>query len=213
MHRLNMAVFDVADPTRALQLGAFVSMISASLLRPTQSCKLNRKVLKVSTEFQESASFGETYAVNVVSRGQNKSGSRVDEHLFIMHQFDPAAFNPIWWLSALDVHLDDVKLPQQPYTAKDGPFSGQQAYSFVEMAAKGMTDSKPEHHTSLLQPVNLVRNSLSLAGFQCFPKQMTSHSLALPTSLHSFCCCPPCNVLGARDQMQTNWQMRCCASY
>ena len=43
MHRLNMAVFDVADPTRALQLGAFVSMISASLLRPTQSCKLNRK--------------------------------------------------------------------------------------------------------------------------------------------------------------------------
>ena len=149
MHRLNMAVFDVADPTKALQLGAFISMIGPLLLRPTQSCKLNRNSLKVSTEFQESASFGQTDTVNVVSRGQNKSGSTVDEHLFIMHQFDQAAFNPIWWLSALDVHLNDVKLPQQPYTAKDGPFSGQQAYSFVEMAAKGMTDSKPEHHTSV----------------------------------------------------------------
>ena len=95
MHRLNMAVFDVADPTRALQLGAFISMIGALLLRPTQSCKLTRSSLKVSTEFQESASFGQTDTVNVVSRGQNKSGSTGDEHLFIMHQFDQAAFNPI----------------------------------------------------------------------------------------------------------------------
>ena len=58
MNRLNMAVLDVADPTRALQLGAFASMIGMLLLRPTQSCKLNRNSLKVSTEFQESASFG-----------------------------------------------------------------------------------------------------------------------------------------------------------
>ena len=143
MNRLNTAVFDVADPARALQLGAFVSMIGAVLLRPTQSCK-TRDSLKVSREFKESASFGETDTVNVVNRGRNKSGSTVDEHLFIMHQLDPAAFNPVWWLSALDVYMNDVKLPQQPYIAKDGPFSGQQAYSFVEMAAKGMTDSKPE---------------------------------------------------------------------
>lgn len=33
-------------------------------------------------------------------------------------------------------------LPQQPVTAQEGPFSGQQAHSFVEMAAKGMTDAR-----------------------------------------------------------------------
>ncbi|KAL0040152.1 hypothetical protein WJX79_008892 [Trebouxia sp. C0005] len=87
-------------------------------------------------EFQESASFGQTDLVDMVSRGQNKSGSIEVEHLFLIHQFDAAAFNPVWWLSAQDVYLKDVKLPQQPYTAQDGPRLGQQAQSFVEMAAR-----------------------------------------------------------------------------
>ena len=144
MQKLNTAVFDESDPARALQLGTFVSMIYSLLLRPSQGCRLTRNSLFVSRGFKENTSFGPTDLVNVVSRGQNKSGSTIDEHLFLMHQFDPAAFNSIWWLSAQDVYLNDVKLPQQPYTAQDGPFSGQQAHSFVEMAARGMTDAKLE---------------------------------------------------------------------
>ncbi|DBA66817.1 TPA: hypothetical protein ACH3X2_001953 [Trebouxia sp. C0005] len=144
LQRLHTAVFDEADPAKALQLGTFVAMISNLLLRPSQGCRLGRDSLFISKDFADSASFGETDLVNVVSRGQNKSGSTVDEHLFLMHQFDPAAFNPMWWLSAQDVFLNDVKLPQQPYIAQDGPFCGQQAHSFVEMAAKGMTDARAE---------------------------------------------------------------------
>ena len=133
MQRLNTAVFDIAEPARALQLGTFVAMISNLLLRPSQGCKLTRNSLFVSKGLRQA-----------LLRGQIKSGSTVDEHLFLMHQFDPAAFNAMWWLSAQDVFLNDVKLPQQPYTAQDGPFCGQQAQSFVDMAAKGMTDARPE---------------------------------------------------------------------
>ena len=122
LQRLNTAVFDETDPAKALQLGTFVSMISNLLLRPSQGCRLTRNSLFVSKELHESASFGQTDLVDVVSKGQSKSGSIVDEHLFVMHQFDPAAFNPMWWLSAHDVYLNDVKLSQQPYTAHDGPF-------------------------------------------------------------------------------------------
>ena len=146
LQRLNTAVFHEADPVKALQikLGAFVSMISNLLLRPSHGCRLTRQSLFTSKEFEQSASFGHTHVLNMVSRGENKSGSDGDEHLFLMHRFDPAAFNPMWWLSALDVFLNDVKLPQQPVTAQEGPFSRQQAHSFVEMAAKGMTDARLE---------------------------------------------------------------------
>ena len=36
MQRLNKAVFDIADPAKALRLGTFVAMISTLLLRPSQ---------------------------------------------------------------------------------------------------------------------------------------------------------------------------------
>ena len=93
-------------------------------------------------EFADSTSFGKTDTLNVNSRGQNKSGSTNDEHLFLMHHFDPKGFNSQWWMAAEDVYLNDVKLPRQPYTCQDGPFLGQQAFSFVEMATKGMTGMK-----------------------------------------------------------------------
>ena len=87
---------------------------------------------------------GKTETLNVNSRGQNKSGSRNDEHLFLMHLFDPKAFNSQFWMAAQDVYLNDVMLPRQPYTCQDGRFLGQQASSLVEMAAKGMTDARWE---------------------------------------------------------------------
>ena len=149
LQRLNTAVFDETDPAKALQLGTFVSMIGNLLLCPSQDCKMTRNSLFVSKGFETSASFGPVDLINVVSRGQNKTGSTQEEHLFLMHQFDPAAFNPAWWLSAQDVYLNDVRLSQQPYTAQDGPFSGQQAHSFVEMAAKGMTDANLPLYNSL----------------------------------------------------------------
>lgn len=170
LQRLNTAVFDEVDPAKALQLGTFVSMISNLLLRPSQGCRLTRNSLFVSKELQESASFGHTDLVDVVSRGQNKSGSIVDEHLFLMHQFDPAAFNPMWWLSAQDVYLNDVKLSQQPYTAQDGPFSGKQAHSFVEMAAKGMTDAKLESLAAFPQARQLGQQHVVFGKIPVLPK-------------------------------------------
>ncbi|DBA94582.1 TPA: hypothetical protein ACH3X1_002165 [Trebouxia sp. C0004] len=132
--------------------------------------RLTRNSLFVSKEFQESASFGQTDLVDVVSRGLNKSGSIVDEHLFLMHQFDPAAFNPMWWLSAQDVYLNDVKLSQQPYTAQDSPFSGQQAHSFVEMAAKGVTDAKLESLPAFPQAVQLGQQQPVFGRIPVLPK-------------------------------------------
>ncbi|DBA88390.1 TPA: hypothetical protein ACH3X2_004884 [Trebouxia sp. C0005] len=170
LQKLNTAAFDEADPAKALQLGTFVSMINNLLLRPSQGCRLTRNSLFISKEFQESASFGQTDLVDVVSRGQNKSGSTVDEHLFLMHQFDPAAFNPMWWLSAQDVYLNDVKLSQQPYTAQDGPFSGKQAHSFVEMAAKGMTDAKLESLPAFPQARQLGQQQVIFGRIPVLPK-------------------------------------------
>ncbi|KAL3144514.1 hypothetical protein ABBQ32_004248 [Trebouxia sp. C0010 RCD-2024] len=100
---------------------------------------MSRKSLYVHEDFKDSASFGPTNLINVVSRGQNKSGSEVDEYLFLMHHFDPTTFKPMWWLSAQDVYLNDVVLFRDPYIGQDGPFCGQQAHSIVEMAARGMT--------------------------------------------------------------------------
>lgn len=170
LRRLNTAVFEEADPVKALQLGAFISMISNLLLRPSQGCRLTRENLKTSKEFDHSTSFGQTHVLNVVSRGENKSGSDTDEHLFLMHQFDPAAFNPTWWLSALDVFLNDVKLPQQPVTAQEGPFSGQQAHSFVEMAAKGMTDARLESLPAFPQARQLGAQEPMFSRIPVLPK-------------------------------------------
>jgi len=148
LQQLNSAIFEEQDPEKALQLGAFVSMVSSLLLRPSHACRLRRSNLFINMEeFAASTSFGKTDTLNVVSRGQNKSGSTKsgstnDEHLFLMHQFDPKGFNSQWWMAAQDVYLNDVKLPRQPYTCQDGPFLGQQAFSLVEMAAKGMTGMK-----------------------------------------------------------------------
>ena len=143
LQQLNSEVFKEQDPMKALQLGTFVSMISSLLLRPSHGCRLTRNNLFINKEeFADSTSFGKTDTLNVNSRGQNKSGSTNDEHLFLMHQFDPQAFNSQWWMAAMDVYLNDVKLPSQPYTCQDGPFRGQQASSLVEMAAKGMTGTK-----------------------------------------------------------------------
>lgn len=140
LRQLNSTIFEERDPEKALQLGTFVSMVSSLLLRPSHACRLSRYNMFINKEeFADSTSFGKTETLNVNSRGQNKSGSTNDEHLFLMHHFDPKEFNSQWWMAAQDVYLNDVKMPQQPYTCWDGPFLGQQAFSLVEMAAKGMT--------------------------------------------------------------------------
>lgn len=180
LQRLNTAVFDETDPARALQLGTFVSMIGNLLLRPSQGCRLTRSNMFVSRGFEHSTSFGSVDLMNVNSRGQNKSGSTVDEHIFLMHQFDPAAFNPMWWVSAQDVYLNDVKLSEQPYTAQDGPFSGQQAHSFVEMAAKGMTDAKLESLPAFPQARQLGEQEAVFGRIPVLPKacDITQHCSA-----------------------------------
>ena len=61
-----------------------------------------------------------------------------------MHHFDPEDLNFEWWMAAQDVYLNDVMLPQQPYTCQAGPVLGQQASSLVDMAAQGMTDARKE---------------------------------------------------------------------
>ena len=170
IQKLNTAEFDEADPVKALQLGVFVAMIYNLLLRPSQGCRLTRQSLFVSKEFKQGTSFGHTHVLNVVSRGENKSGSDNDEHLFLMHQFDPAAFNPMWWLLALDVYLNDVKLPQQPVTAQESPFSGQQAHSFVEMAAKGMTDARWESLPAFPQARHLGEQEPVFSRIPVLPK-------------------------------------------
>lgn len=143
LQQLNSVIFEEHDPMKALQLGTFASMVSSLLLRPSHACRLSRYNLFINEgEFANSTSFGKTDTLNVNNRGQNKSGSMSDEHLFLMHQFDPQALNSQWWMAAMDVYLNDVKLPSQPYICQDGPFCGQQASSLVEMAAEGMTGTK-----------------------------------------------------------------------
>ena len=147
-----------------------VAMINNLLLRPSQGCRLARNSLFISRDFADSAVFGETDLVNVVNRGQNKSGSTVDEHLFLMHHFDLAAVNPIWWLLAQDIFLNNVMLPQQPYIAQDCPFCGQQAHSFVEMAAKGMTDARPESLPGFLEARKLGQQQPVFGRIPMLPK-------------------------------------------
>lgn len=149
-------------------------------------------------EFQESASFGQTDLVDMVSRGQNKSGSIEVEHLFLIHQFDAAAFNPVWWLSAQDVYLKDVKLPQQPYTAQDGPRLGQQAQSFVEMAARGMTDARLESLPAFPHARQLGQQQPVLTKIPVLPR---SHDITEPcvaNSLAQFLLLPALQCIGVK---------------
>lgn len=198
LQKLNTPVFDESDPARALQLGTFVSMINSLLLRPSQGCKLTRSSLFVSRGFEWSTSFGHVELVNVNSKGQNKSGSTADEHLFLMHQFDPATFNPIWWLSAQDVYLNDIKLPQQPYTAQDGPFSGQQAHSFVEMAAKGMTDAKWESLPTFPQARQLGTQQAVFGRIPVLPKADDITQQCVANSLAHFLLLPALHRIQAK---------------
>ena len=198
LQKLNTAVFDEADPSKALQLGTFVSMVYNLLLRPSQGCRLTRHSLFVTKDFADSSSFGQTDLLNVVSRGQNKSGSIVDEHLFLMHQFDPAAFNPMWWLSAQDVFQNDVKLAQQPYTAQHGPFSGQQAHSFVEMAAKGMTDAKLESLPSFPQARQLGVQEPVFGRIPLVPKASDITQACSANSVTQYLLLPALHRIGAK---------------
>lgn len=154
-------------------------------LRPSHACRLTRSNLFISKgEFEHSTSFGKTDTLNVNSRGQNKSGSTNDEHLFLMHHFDPKGFNYQWWMSAPDVYLNDVKLPQQPHTCQDGPFLGQQAFSLVEMAAKGMTDASMESLPAFPQARRLGPQRPVFGRIPVVPKasdvtqHCTAHTLA-----------------------------------
>lgn len=198
MQKLNTAVFDEADPVKALQLGAFVSMIYNLLLRPSHGCRLTRQSLFVSKEFVHSTSFGHTRVLNVNSRGENKSGSDNDEHLFLMHQFDPAAFNPMWWLSALDVFLNDVELPRQPVTAQEGPFSGQQAHSFVEMAAKGVTDARWESLPAFPQARQLSEQELMFGRIPVLPRASDITQPCVAGNLAQFLLLPALHRIGVK---------------
>ena len=173
-------------------------MIGNLLLRPSQGCRLTRNSLFVTEDFAECSSFGQTDLLNVVSRGQNKSGSIVDEHLFLMHQFDPAAFNPLWWLSAQDVFLNDVKLPQQPFHAEDGPFSGQQAHSFVEMAAKGMTDARLESLPSFPQARRLGQQQPVFGRIPLVPKAKDITQTCSANSIAQFLLLPALQRIKAK---------------
>ena len=181
LQQLNSTVFQEADPEKALQLGTFVSMISSLLLRPSHGCKLSRYNLFANKdEFDHRTSFGKTTVLNVNSRGQNKSGSTNDAHLFLMNQFDPKAFNSQFWTAAQDVYLNDVMLPRQPYNCQDGPFLGQQASSLVEMAAKGMTDARTESLPGFPQARKLGPQRPVFGRIPVLPRKgdLTQHCIA-----------------------------------
>ena len=97
-----------------------------------------------------------------------------------MHHFDPKGFNYQWWMAALDVYLNDVKLPRQPYTCQDGPFHGQQAFSLVEMAAKGMTDASMESLPAFPQAMRLGPQRPVFGRIPVVPKasDVTQHCTA-----------------------------------